>query len=319
MAATNLSSAESQWRAQFEAMKAALAELKLPPSSEIGSIHTELDDVYDEYSSASGQDIWDFISDDEVDDSYFSDEAPALVSDGYGTEWLASKCSIIAAKTDISAEAFQAQIEEILASGRTEDDLQSQLTDLIGFEDLDFVIELIAHRAEINGAVAMEHQQESSGRRLLNKAEREDKLRRQDYEHKTAALLPNFSKEERYPHVYQSYSAGNKLSSIGKKYALPEGSKHQHFEKYEQHSIPAGPKGTLAPGQKLVKISDLDGLCRNTFKGYKSLNRMQSLVYPVAYKTSENMLICAPTGAVSAKIINGRLYRLPKLTSPGKN
>ena len=43
----------------------------------------------------------------------------------------------------------------------------------------------------------------------------------------------------------------------------------------------------------------MDGLCRQTFKGYKSLNRMQSLVYPVAYNTNENMLICAPTGAVS--------------------
>jgi antiviral helicase SLH1 len=34
---------------------------------------------------------------------------------------------------------------------------------------------------------------------------------------------------------------------------------------------------------------------------------MQSLVYPVAYQTSENMLICAPTGAVS-------LTDLPLLT-----
>lgn len=41
----------------------------------------------------------------------------------------------------------------------------------------------------------------------------------------------------------------------------------------------------------------MDGLCKRTFKGYKSLNRMQSLVYPVAYKTNENILICAPTGA----------------------
>jgi antiviral helicase SLH1 len=41
----------------------------------------------------------------------------------------------------------------------------------------------------------------------------------------------------------------------------------------------------------------MDELCKGTFRGYKSLNRMQSLVYPVAYKTSENMLICAPTGA----------------------
>ena len=47
----------------------------------------------------------------------------------------------------------------------------------------------------------------------------------------------------------------------------------------------------------LIPIDDLDNLCRGTFKGYKSLNRIQSLVYPVAYKTNENMLICAPTGA----------------------
>jgi antiviral helicase SLH1 len=52
-----------------------------------------------------------------------------------------------------------------------------------------------------------------------------------------------------------------------------------------------------------VQISEMDGLCQETFKGYKSLNRMQSLVYPVAYKTNENMLICAPTGAVSDMIL----------------
>lgn len=48
----------------------------------------------------------------------------------------------------------------------------------------------------------------------------------------------------------------------------------------------------------LVSIDQLDNLCRATFKGYQSLNRIQSLVYPVAYRTNENMLICAPTGAV---------------------
>ena len=47
-----------------------------------------------------------------------------------------------------------------------------------------------------------------------------------------------------------------------------------------------------------MKISSMDKLCQNSFKAYKTLNRMQSLVYPVAYKTNENMLICAPTGAV---------------------
>lgn len=33
-------------------------------------------------------------------------------------------------------------------------------------------------------------------------------------------------------------------------------------------------------------------------QAYKTLNRLQSIVFPVAYKTNENMLVCAPTGAV---------------------
>jgi antiviral helicase SLH1 len=57
----------------------------------------------------------------------------------------------------------------------------------------------------------------------------------------------------------------------------------------------------LGAGRKLVRIAEMDSLCKRTFKGYKTLNRMQSLVYPIAYETNENMLICAPTGAVSLK------------------
>ena len=72
-------------------------------------------------------------------------------------------------------------------------------------------------------------------------------------------------------------------------------------QKFEEYSIPAARVGTLGVGRKLVEIKDMDNLCKGTFKGYKSLNRMQSLVYPVAYSTSENMLICAPTGAVSCQ------------------
>uniref|UniRef100_A0A8C2WWR9 Activating signal cointegrator 1 complex subunit 3 n=1 Tax=Cyclopterus lumpus TaxID=8103 RepID=A0A8C2WWR9_CYCLU len=38
------------------------------------------------------------------------------------------------------------------------------------------------------------------------------------------------------------------------------------------------------------------------FKGMKSLNRIQSLVYETAYNTNENLLICAPTGAGKTNI-----------------
>ncbi|RCH92282.1 hypothetical protein CU097_011673 [Rhizopus azygosporus] len=41
----------------------------------------------------------------------------------------------------------------------------------------------------------------------------------------------------------------------------------------------------------------MDSLARNAFKAYDTLNRVQSIVYPIAYETNENMLVCAPTGA----------------------
>lgn len=305
MASNGIDSAEAQWRAQFDAMKAAVASLNLPKQEDKASA-LDFDDVYEGYSSGNaGQDVWDFISDDD-DDDYSSDQMDGDFEDvdgstGYGAEWFASKCSDVAVKNGLSSDAFQNQILSILTTESGEDELQSQLTDLVGFDDLELVIELLAHRDEIITAVTSQGTQDAAtgGKRLLSKAERDEALRKKDHEHKTAALTPSYGREPQYPHVYKAYNAGNSLSHSGKKYALPNGSIRDVHDKYEEYSIPAGRKGTLGPGQKLVKISDLDGLCRNTFKGYKTLNRMQSLVHPVAYKTNENMLICAPTGAVS--------------------
>ena len=50
-------------------------------------------------------------------------------------------------------------------------------------------------------------------------------------------------------------------------------------------------------GRQLVPISELDVIGRTVFQGIKSLNRIQSIVFDAAYRTSENLLVCAPTGA----------------------
>ncbi|KAG7149797.1 putative helicase mug81 like protein [Verticillium longisporum] len=338
MASNGIDGAEAQWRAQFEAMKAALSSLNLPADAKPTDL--DFDDDYEGYSSGNAaQDVWDFISDD--DDDYSSDQLDGpdgfAQAEEFGADWFVGKCSEVAAKNGLSSDAFQNQVLGVLTLDSGEDEVQSQLTDLIGFDDLEFIIELLAHRSSIVTAVTSQGTQEGpGGRRLLSKAERDEALRRKDYEHKTAVLAPHVNRENEYPHVYKAHSANNSLSHSGRKkdyehktavlaphvnreneyphvykahsannslshsgrkYALPEGSKRDIFEKYEEYSIPAGKKGTLGPGRKLVNIADMDGLCRATFKGYKSLNRMQSLVHPVAYKTNENMLICAPTGA----------------------
>lgn len=302
MAPDELAAAEAQWREQFAAMRAALADLKPPPQPVEADADWDDDELAGYASETRGHDVWDFISDDD-EDAYSSDFAQADGPDAglaHGAEavWFADECARLAAKHALDPAVFHSQIAAVLASGRPDEELQADLSDLVGFDDLDFIIEVLARRHQLVAAVDAASQPPAQpGRRLLSKAERQEALRRQDLDHKAAPLLASFSKEPQYPHVYKSYHAGNTLSASGRKYGLPVGSTHHHFDKYEQYSVPAGRKGTLGPGEKLVDVAGLDGLCRNTFKGYKALNRMQSLVFPVAYKTSENMLICAPTGA----------------------
>ncbi|KAI6783389.1 putative helicase-like protein [Emericellopsis cladophorae] len=312
MASSSLSAAEAQWREQYAAMRAALADLKIESSKgKQPAINGDNDETdFEGYSSGtSGQDVWDFISDDDEDpdSSDYAYEEDFDSGANAGAEWFVTRCSEIAAKNGMPADVFESQVAGMLSSGQSEEELQMHLTDLMGFDDLDFIIEILGKKDSITAALADPNhygeRQQPSGK-LLSRAQREEALRRHDLEHKSATLAPSQTREVQYPHVYKAYNAGNTLNYAGKKYGLPPGSERLQFDRYEEYAIPAGKKGELGPGQRLVKISELDGLCRTTFKGYKALNRMQSLVYPVAYKTSENMLICAPTDAAMLTILH---------------
>jgi antiviral helicase SLH1 len=299
--------AASQWLEQLAAMRAAIAELKLPQTNG-DSKDTTYEDDYglddDDLSPASGSDdIWDIISDEDEDD--FSEESLEPTSAYQRTDheeassligsrgWLRDCCVDVSSRgSGLDADTLEEQITAVLASDSSDDELQMTLADILGFDELELVSDVIKYRKKISSDTS----KLPSG--LLTKAERDARLRQQDREHKSAPLSEAQTRSgSEYPHVYKANDAGNTLSSQGKKYALPVGSERIEREKYEEYSIPAAKVGTLGRGQKLVEVSEMDGLCRGTFKGIKALNRMQSLVYPVAYNTSENMLICAPTGA----------------------
>ncbi|KAF2487544.1 Sec63 Brl domain-containing protein [Neohortaea acidophila] len=294
----SLNVAASQWLEQLQSMRAAIAQLKLPQTNgDTGpSPYADLDD--EELSPDSDSaDIWDLISNDEDED--FSDESfdlspPNERPSGDGASsasvgsrpWLRSRCDDIAqSSTGLSGDALQEQILAVLASDSNDDELQMTLADMVGFGELDFVSDLIKYRTSLTS----EPVKSLDG--ILSKSERDAKLRELDREHKSAGLA---SAQDRtgpvYPHIYRAHDAGNALSAHGK-------NERVDHEKYEEYTIPAAKVGTVGADRPLVRITDLDGLCKRTFVGYTSLNRMQSLVYPVAYKTSENMLICAPTGA----------------------
>ncbi|SPO20856.1 probable RNA helicase [Ustilago trichophora] len=103
--------------------------------------------------------------------------------------------------------------------------------------------------------------------------------------------------EVRYPHVYSSGAQGNVLSVFGQRFALPLGTVREEKQFFEEVTIPPPRTVPMRTDERYIPIPEMDPICRGAFPGYKSLNRLQSAVYPLAYKTNENLLVCAPTGA----------------------
>lgn len=104
---------------------------------------------------------------------------------------------------------------------------------------------------------------------------------------------------ERYPHVFSSGAGGgNSLSAFGTKFTLPQGTYRDEHKQYEEITVPPPPTVPPRMGEgPPVLIKDMNPITHPAFKGYESLNRLQSAVYPLGYGSNENLLVCAPTGA----------------------
>lgn len=100
---------------------------------------------------------------------------------------------------------------------------------------------------------------------------------------------------------YSRYLADVSLNTVSR-HALQE---------YEEVTVP--PARTVPPrdNERSIPVSELDDLAQGSFpvfvkkssvkpgsdlylciQGYTSLNRIQSIVYPTAYGSNENMLVC---------------------------
>ncbi|KAI9802946.1 MAG: hypothetical protein M1825_002177 [Sarcosagium campestre] len=294
------------WLSQLTAMREAVESLKPLSGEETNGLSIYGHDIPYEDDLLSGdsnssEDFWDWDDDDEEESDIQSSSAKESNQIPRDAAWLKRECARFAAARPSGLDALQIEesIRAILASDGDDNDVQSGLIDILGFDDLNLVSDIIAHRSStLESREPLEQKPNGILGGLQTRKERDEALIRQDFEHKHAPLAARTDRDgPQYPHVYKTHTAGNTLTASGKKYALPLGSSKMDHEKYEEYSIPATKVGVLATGQRLVQIAEMDGLCRQTFRGYKSLNRMQSLVYPVAYGTNENMLICAPTGA----------------------
>ena len=92
------------------------------------------------------------------------------------------------------------------------------------------------------------------------------------------------------------FAEGGHLNS-NKSTSLPQGSFRTVHKGYEEVHVPALKQPPFSKGEKLKEIKDLPAWAQAGFKGMKNLNRLQSKVCDAALFSSENMLVCAPTGA----------------------
>ncbi|EIW82415.1 Sec63-domain-containing protein [Coniophora puteana RWD-64-598 SS2] len=206
-------------------------------------------------------------------------------------------------------------ILEALASPKSDDTVSNELVDIIGFEHVDIVEKLMNKRVSltdevchVNGSGIRPHHvtvgssddpvdvslSHADARRRIEDTLRQNATRPLY----TGVAVSISSAPEDLPHIYTSSTSGGKLlSQFGTKYAQLQGTTRIQNEDYVEVILPAARPIPPRTAERSVLISELDELAKGSFPGYTSLNRMQSIVFPTAYGSNENMLVCAPTGA----------------------
>lgn len=93
-----------------------------------------------------------------------------------------------------------------------------------------------------------------------------------------------------------AFQQGGHLMS-NKQCKLPEGSFQKQKKGYEEITIPGVKPPPFLGDERLIPISELPEWAQPGFSGIKTLNRIQSKVYSGFFEGSDNLLLCAPTGA----------------------
>ncbi|KAK7411347.1 hypothetical protein VNO78_02780 [Psophocarpus tetragonolobus] len=251
----------------------------------------------------------------------------------FNLTWLRDACDKIVrnCNSQLSRDELAMAICRVLNSEKPGEEIAGDLLDLVGDSAFETVQKFLLHRKEIVGSIHhgllvlksdknASHAQSrmpSYGTQVTVQTETEkqiDKLRRKEEKRNRRGIehagdgdfsALDFSSllqaSERKNLFDEMIGSGDRSESIAVT-ALPEGTVRKHFKGYEEVIIPPKPTAPLRPGEKLIEIRELDDFAQAAFRGYKSLNRIQSRIFPTVYGTNENILVCAPTGAGKTNI-----------------
>nr|CAH7750403.1 unnamed protein product [Callosobruchus chinensis] len=239
-----------------------------------------------------------------------------------------------------SYEEFKTIVHRELNSNKNDNEVMDYFLETFGCLAFDFLNEIVRHRdskisyydsraaAGVNiraknapegliaGTVTVQSEKESILSKKLRKMEKKDRakyptteIKQTEVEYEVAKTTPLFKKAapqaldpEEYPHVHdqmRNHVITTKYEGVS--IVQPENAIKKVTTDYAEFTIPGGKKGDVND-LELVKVKTLDPTGQLVFRDIKELNRIQSEVFPVAYHSNENMLVCAPTGAGKTNI-----------------
>ncbi|KAF7284822.1 hypothetical protein GWI33_021579 [Rhynchophorus ferrugineus] len=236
---------------------------------------------------------------------------------------------------------FKSIVQDQLISDRSDDDVVAYLLDTFGYTIFDFISEIIKNRykkidygdrlyvesgiaaktckntssAVIAGTVTVQSEKESNLLKKLRKIEKKERnkitteIEQTEAEYEVARNTPIFKRQaiakidpDEYPHVHdqmRNHMITTKYD--GNSIMQPDNAIRKITNDYAEFTIPGGRKGDIKDIE-LVQVKSLDTVGQLVFKDIKEFNRIQSEVFPVAYNSNENILVCAPTGAGKTNI-----------------
>ncbi|XP_072381205.1 activating signal cointegrator 1 complex subunit 3-like isoform X2 [Diabrotica undecimpunctata] len=235
---------------------------------------------------------------------------------------------------------FKTIVHTELNSSKSNDEVMEYFLETFGYGSIDLLTEIIRHRngkidyssqqyegdvgrnsknvpaSMIAGQVTVQSEKESQLSKKLRKMEKKDKSkyassdsRQTEMDHEMATNTSIFRKAatqpmdaDEYPHVHdqlRNHMVTTKYEGVS--ITQPKNAIKKVTPDYAEFTIPGGSKGDV-PDMELVKVSSLDSTGQLVFRDIKQFNRIQSEVFPVAYHSNENMLVCAPTGAGKTNI-----------------
>lgn len=112
-----------------------------------------------------------------------------------------------------------------------------------------------------------------------------------------------------------AFERGGRLMTV-RDVKLPVGSEHTQHKDFEEWSIPPNESPQSKDTKEALPVSFLPKWCQPAFSSTRRLNRMQTEVFPCAFNSDENMLLCAPTGAGKTNVAVLAILKAVQNSSP---